>query len=128
MSAALPEALRERFQKLIEEGFSGRAAASRLQVSPATGARWRLAILRTGRAKPGLQGRPKGQGKLAPHREFLEEVIAQDGDITMPELAAALYDATSVRAHPDSIGRFLRKLGYTHKKRHWLPQSATVPR
>ena len=37
MSAPLPEALRARFQRLIEEGFSGRAAALRLQLSPATG-------------------------------------------------------------------------------------------
>ncbi|MEI4195426.1 hypothetical protein V8359_12960, partial [Roseovarius sp. E0-M6] len=30
--------------------------------------------------------------------------------MTMPELAGALVDATGVQAHPDAIGRFLRKL------------------
>lgn len=35
MSAPLPAALRARFQRLIEEGSSGRAAALRLKVSPA---------------------------------------------------------------------------------------------
>ena len=119
MSAPLPDALRARFQKLIEEGLSGRAAALRLKLSPATGARWRLAIRRTGHAKAAPQGRPRGQGKLDPHRPFLVELIEQDGDMTMPELAAALSDATGVQAHPDAIGRFLRKLGFTHKKRHW---------
>ena len=44
MSAPLPQAPRDRFQRLIEEGLSGRAAARRLQVSPATGARWAHAI------------------------------------------------------------------------------------
>jgi len=34
----------------------------------------------------------------------------------MPELSAALFDATRVRAHPNAIGKFLRKLGYTYKK------------
>ncbi|WP_297767648.1 winged helix-turn-helix domain-containing protein [uncultured Roseovarius sp.] len=34
----------------------------------------------------------------------------------MPELAAALFDASGVQAHPDAIGRFLRKLGFTYKK------------
>ena len=116
MSAPLPDALRARFQKLIEEGLSGRAAALRLKVSPATGARWRLAIRRTGQARAAPQGRPIGRGKLDPHRSFLAEIIAQDGDITMPELASALHDATGVRAHPNAIGKFLRKLGYTHKK------------
>ena len=44
MSAPLPSALRERFQHYIDEGFSGRAAASRLRISAATGSRWARAI------------------------------------------------------------------------------------
>ena len=46
----------------------------------------------------------------------------------MPELASALHDATGVRAHPNAIGKFLRKLGYTHKKSRWLPPNAAEPR
>ena len=104
MSAPLPDALRARFQKLVEEGLSGRAAALRLKLSPATGAPWGLAIRRTGRARAAPQGRPKGKGKLDPHRVFFAEIIGQDGDITMPELAAALLDATGVRAQkPHSL-------------------------
>jgi transposase len=64
MSAPLPEALRARFQKLIEEGLSGRAAALRLKLSPATGARWGLAIRQTGVARIAPQGRPRWKGKL----------------------------------------------------------------
>tara|TARA_B100000780_G_C20920319_1_gene366610 strand:- start:314 stop:724 length:411 start_codon:yes stop_codon:yes gene_type:complete len=128
MSAPLPEALRARFQRYIEEGLSGRAAALRLKLSPATGARWALAIRRTGRAEAAPQGRPKGQGKLDPHRGFFAEIIAQDGDITMPELSAALFDATQVWAHPNAIGKFLHKLGYTYKKSHWLPPNVAVPK
>jgi len=105
MSAPLPGAHRARFQKLIEEGLSGRAAALRLKLSPATGA-----------ARAASQGRPRGKGKLDPQRSFLVELIEQDGDMTMPELAGALADATDVQAHPDAIGRFLRKLGFTFKK------------
>ena len=54
-----------------------------------------------------------------PHQAFLEELVAQDGDITLPELAGALEMATGVVAHAASIGRFLRKLGYTYKKNRW---------
>jgi transposase len=97
MSAPLPEALRARFRRLIEEGLSGRAAALRLKLSPATGARWGLAIRRTGQASAAPQGRPRGKGKLDPHRSFLIELIDQDGDMTMPELAGALADATAFR-------------------------------
>lgn len=128
MSAPLPNALRARFQRYIEEGLSGRAAALRLKLSPATGARWGRAVRLRGNARAAPQGRPKGKGKLAPHRAFFEEIIAQDGDVTMPELAAALLDATGVHAHPDAIGRFLRKLGYTYKKSHWSPPSVAVQR
>jgi len=42
--------------------------------------------------------------------------VAQDGDITLPELAGALAAATGIVVHCASIGRFLRKLGYTYKK------------
>ena len=119
MSAPLPSALRAQFQKYIEEGLNGRAAALRLKLSPATGARWGLAIRRTGQAKAAPQGRPRGKGKLDPHRSFLVEFIDQDGDMTIPELAGALADATGVQAHPDAICRSLRKLGFTYKKRRW---------
>jgi len=94
-------------------GMSGRAAALRLKLSPATGARWALAICRTGRAEAAHQGRPRGKGKLDPHCALFAEIIAHDGDVTMPELGTVLFDATGVRAPPNAIGKFLRKLGYT---------------
>ena len=117
MPAALPMALRARFQDYITEGLSGRAAASRLKVSAATGVRWLRKIRERGEIAPEAQGRPTGHGKLAPHRALLEELVAQDGDITLPELAGALEAATGVVAHSASIGRFLNKLGYTYKKK-----------
>lgn len=95
MSASLQDAHRARFQRLIEEGLSGRAAALRLKVSPATGAPWSLSIRRTGQARAAPQGRPKGRGKLDPHRSFFAETIAQDGDITMP--VARQADAPAAR-------------------------------
>lgn len=52
--------------------------------------------------------------------------MAQDGDITLPELAGALEAATGVTAHSASIGWFLRKLGYTYKKSRWSPLSGSA--
>jgi len=126
MPAALPMALRARFEDYIAEGLSGRAAAARLKVSAATGVRWLRRIREQGNVAPDVQGRPKGHGKLAPHRVFLEELVAQDGDITLPELAGALDAATGVVAHSASIGRFLNRLGYTYKKSRWLPPNGCV--
>ncbi len=100
----------------LKKGRAG-AAALRLRISPATGARWGLAIRRMGQARTAPQGRPHGKSKLDPHRAFLIELIDQDGDMTVPELAGALEDVISVQAHPDAICRFLRKLGFTSLKK-----------
>ena len=116
MSSALSSELRTRFRKYIEEGFSGRAAVARLKLSAATGARWQRKWRETEAIAPEVQGRPRCQGKLSAHRELLQELVAQDGDIILPELAGALASATGVVVHDASIGRFLRKLGYTYKK------------
>ncbi|MEP3334030.1 IS630 family transposase [Sedimentitalea sp.] len=116
MSSALSSELRARFREYLEEGLSGRAAAARLKLSAATGVRWQRKWRETGTNAQDVQGRPPGHGKLAAHQGLLEELVAQDGDITLPELAGALASATGVVAHSASIGRFLRKLGYTYKK------------
>ena len=99
MSSALSSELRARFREYIEEGLSGRAAAARLKLSAATGARWQRKWRETGAIAPEVQGRPPDHGKLSAHRELL----ARDGEITLPELAGALASATGVVAHAASI-------------------------
>ncbi|WP_372573444.1 winged helix-turn-helix domain-containing protein [Ruegeria jejuensis] len=97
-----------------------------MKLSAATGVRWQRKLRETGSVAPDVQGRPLGRGKLAAHRAFLEELVEQDGDITLPELAGALEAATGVVAHSASIGRFLRKLGYTYKKSRWSPPNGSA--
>ena len=126
MSAPLPSALRLRFQNYIEEGLSGRAAAGRLKVSPATGARWARQIRTRGHAEAAVQGRPPGSGKLAPHQGFIEELVAQDPDITLYELRDALAEAEGVEVHHSSIAKLLTRLGFTYKKSRWSPPNAGV--
>ena len=128
MSAPLPSALRARFQRYVEEGLSGRAAALRLKLSPATGARWARQFRISGHVLPAPQGRPPGRGKLAPHRAFFEELIAQDPDITLFELRDALAEAEGVQVHHSSIASLLSLLGFTYKKSRWSPPNATVSR
>ena len=116
MSAPLPEALRARFLRYIEEGLSGRVAALRLKLSPATGARWARSARPKGHVDPAPQGRPKGRGKLAPYWAFFEKLVTQDPDITLFELRDALADAVNVRAHHSSVADELAGLGFTYKK------------
>ena len=56
MSSALSSELRTRFCEYIEEGLSGRAAAARLKLSAATGARWQRKWRETGAIAPAVQG------------------------------------------------------------------------
>ena len=126
MPAPLPKELRERFARLIAEGLSGREAARRLQVSAATGARWRRQIQTSGAARIAIMGRPPGSGKLAPHVGFFRELVAQDPDITLFELRDALADAERVTVHHSAIARLLKRLGFTHKKSRWWPPNAVA--
>ncbi|MGC4094625.1 MAG: hypothetical protein QM756_43250 [Polyangiaceae bacterium] len=98
----------------------------RLKLSPATSARWAHLVRTIGDARAAPQGRPRGHGKLAPHCGFFEELLKQDADMTLIELGRALEDPTSIRAHSDVIGLFLRKLGYHYKKNHWWPPSGVA--
>lgn len=128
MSAPLPKALRTRFRKYIEEGLSGRAAALRLKLSPATGARWARQVRTKGHAEPAPQGPPRDRGKLAPYQAFLEELVGQDPDITLFELRDALAEAEGVQVHHSSIASLLSRLGFTYKKSRWSRPNAAVPR
>jgi transposase len=128
MPAPLPTELRGRFARLILEGFTGREASRRLQVSPATGARWAQQIRLNGEATAAPMGRPLGSGKLAPHVAFFEELISQDPDITLFELRDALADAEGINVQHSAIWHLLKRLGFTHKKSHWSPPNGTAPK
>ncbi len=110
MSNLLPQVLRARLHRPFEEGGSGRAAALRRKVSPATGGAWGQMIRRTGQACAAPHGRPKGKGKLDSHRAVFAEIIAQNGNITMPELAFTLHDTTGVHAHPNALSSLTKHL------------------
>lgn len=128
MPAPLPTELRDRFARLILDGIAGREASRRLQVSPATGARWAKRIRLIGVAEVATMGRPPGTGKLAPHVGFFEELIAQDPDITLFELRDALADAVGVEVQHSAIWHLLKRLGFTHKKSHWSRPNASAPK
>lgn len=108
--------LRVRIVDAVEEGASRRAAARRYGVSASTSVRLAQRTAATGSVEPSRQGRPPGGGKLAPHAEKLVRWVEEQGDITMPELAAKLEAECGVVAHPASLSRFLIKRGFTVKK------------
>ena len=119
--------IRHRFQRHIEAGLSGREAARRLLISAATASRLARKIARGESLVPARCGPKRGNGKLAPHRDFLIELVTQDPDITLHELRDALEAAHGMRVHQSAIGYALDRLGYTFKKRVSSRMSAARP-
>ncbi len=70
----------------------------------------------TGTIEPARQGRPPGRGKLTPFAGFLGTRVDAEPDITMPELAEALFETHGVRVTPAALSRFLIREGYSYKK------------
>ena len=94
------------------------AAAGRiLLLSRATAARWGKKVRNGEPLEPRPSGPRKGSGKLEAYMPFFAELIAQDPDITLAELQAALWDAHEVRFSGSGIDAALRRHGYTYKKR-----------
>jgi len=116
MGKGLSSDLRERVYGDIESGQSRRAAGRRFGVSASTSVRIAQRMARKGSLAPDKQGRPPGGGKLAPYAEVLIRWVEENGDITMPELAAKLEAECGVSAHPASLSRFLINQGFSVKK------------
>jgi transposase len=111
-----PIELRERVQGEIASGHSRRAAAQRFKVSASFAVKLAARVARTGSAEPARQGRPPGNGKLAPHLPALLRWVEAEPDMTMPELAAKLLAEKGVKAHPASLSRVLIEAGLSFKK------------
>ena len=108
--------LRERIAAHVSGGGTRRGAARHFGVSPSTAVRIAASQAQRGTLAARKQGRPPGQGKLAPYVDFLVEIVESVPDITLPELAAALLAEYGVEVHPSSISRVLTRAGMTFKK------------
>ena len=116
MSQAYSLELRWRVTQAIAEGASRRAAAEHFRISAATAVRLQQRLERTGSLEPSPQGRPRGGGKLGPYREMIIAKVEEQPDITMPDLAAWLYDEHGVPVDPSNLSKLLCKAGFTYKK------------
>lgn len=110
--------LRHRICAYVARGFSARSAGRVFGVSAATAVRLAAEHRTRGTVAPKRQGRPPGQfGKLAPHLDFLIDIVRAEPDITLKELAAALSDTEGVQVQLSSLHRALDRAGLSYKKR-----------
>lgn len=110
--------LRERICAYVLQGHSARAAGRLFDVSAATAVRFAAEHRENGKVVPKPQGRPSGRfGKLAPHLDFLVDIVRAEPDITLKELAAALSEIEGVQVQLSSLHRALERAGLSYKKR-----------
>lgn len=128
MGKATSNDLRRRMVRGIEGGKSRRAVAAQFEVAPSTAVRVMGRYEATGSVEPAKQGRPRGSGKLGPHKEFLLAQVKRKPDITMPELAAVLEAERDLKVDPSNLSKFLIAQGYSYKKNASGPGARTPRR
>jgi transposase len=113
MAGAYSTDLRERVLRAMEAGETPEAAARRFVVGRSTAYRWLVAACAEGRrvAKP-MDGGPKPQISGAVE-VALRGVLAEANGLSLAECRDRLAERTGVRVHPWTVGRALRRLGWT---------------
>src|SRR5215203_5368575 len=99
--------LRVRVAGFVEAGHSRRAAARHFGVSDSFAIKLLRRQAPSGSPAPAQQGRPRGTGRLAPYETVLVRTVEAKPDITMPELAARLWQEHGIRAAPATLSRLL---------------------
>jgi transposase len=112
MPNALSNDLRRRVFAFIEAGNSCHEAARHFATSVSFAVN--LMAL-TGSVLPRPTG-GKRHGKLDKAEAFLLASVKRSPDMTMPELAAALFAEKSIVVSPQSLSRWLIKKGFSFKK------------
>ena len=110
-----PMGLRVRVIAFVEEGHGHREAARHFRVSPRFVNDMVILKRESGNLLPKAQGN-SAEGKLAPYAGWMRDRLAVKGDLTLDEIVAELAAAHGVRVHRGSVGKWLHRLGLSHKK------------
>src|SRR5689334_16466856 len=116
--------LKERLVRAVAEGQPMREAARRYNVAVTTVKRAVVQQRETGslERKP-IPGYPR---RIGPEREeVLRARLEAAPDATVLEHCAWWAERQGQQLSEATLWRAIRRLGWTHKKRHWQPVSAT---
>lgn len=116
MGRSHPIELRQRVVAFVDEGHGHREAAQHFRVSPKFVNDMIKLRRETGGLDPKRQGNP-GRGKLNDVADWVRGRIIEQGDLTLDALVVDLREHLGIEAHRSSVGRLLRRLGFSHKKR-----------
>ena len=110
-----PMELRSRVVAFVEEGHGHREAARHFRVSPKFVNDMVILKRESGGLVPQRQGH-SGDGKLAPYADWVRDRLVAKADLTLDEISAELASVHGVTVHRASVGKWLHRLGLSHKK------------
>lgn len=125
MARALSDDLRSRVLAASKDGMSARGTAARFGVGISTAIRW-IAQAGQGRLKAAKQGR-RGGSRLDAHEAFILGMIEAQKDITLNEMVLRLSDEKSFSIGRSAVDVWLRKRGWSYKKRPHMHWSRSAP-
>jgi len=114
--------LRERVVEAVVAGASRREAAEQFGLSPSAVVLWMQLLEETGSVEP----RPIG-GSISPledHAEFLLDLVAEQPDLTLDEIVAAMAEA-GIAGSRTAVWRFYERHEVTFKKKRYTLASRT---
>ena len=107
--------LRRRVVMAVLDGQSSRAVAERFDVAPSSPSKWTQLYRETGSFKPRRMGGHR-RPLLEPYETFIMERITEMSHVTVRELQDELAKR-GVKVMHDTVWRFLRDQGLSHKKK-----------
>jgi transposase len=125
MARALSDDLRSRVLAAAENGMSARGAAARFGVGISTAIRW-ITQAGQGQLTAAKQGR-RGGSRLDAHEDFILGMIEEQKDITLNEMVQRLFDEKFVSIGRSAVDVWLRKRGWSYKKRPHMHWSRSAP-
>jgi transposase len=117
--------LRDKVLRAVDEGYPRNEIIKLLGVSRATIKRYLKQRRETGtiHAKP-LPGRPSK--KFAPLQAGLVAQLQAHPDVTLEKHCQIWEQEHGLRVSPTTMGRAIRRVGWTRKKKRWVPRNATT--
>ena len=117
MPTSIPLELRLRVvAAVIEDGDTYEQAADRFKVGRASVNRW-LALARRGELAPKRHTNGHKHTIRGEREDWLRELLQECPEDTLPEYCDRFDERHGIRVSSATMGRAIRRLGYTRKKR-----------
>ena len=127
MGRSHPMELRSRVVAFVEEGHGHREAARHFRVSP----KFVNDMVKLKRTSGGLQPKRqglRGHGKLVAYADWVRDRLVVRPDLTLDEISAEMASVHGMSVHRSSVGKWLHRLGLSHKKNAGRQRTAAARR